>query len=95
MRKIHKRLAFVLAAVLLVMLVAQAAWAKSPINTDRHGWAVKGYDVVAYFTLDKPTRGTDQYTYQWQGAIWRFANARHLEAFKAAPQRYAPQYGGY
>lgn len=95
MRKTHKRLAVVLPAMLLVMLAAKAAWAKSPVNTDSHGWAVKGYDVVAYFTLGKATKGTDQYTYKWQGAIWRFANARHLEAFKADPKRYAPQYGGY
>ena len=26
---------------------------------------------------------------------WRFANAKNLEAFKAKPDAYAPQYGGY
>ena len=95
MRKIHQQIVRILPAVLLVLLAAQTAGAKNPVNTDSHGWAVKGYDVVAYFTLGKPTKGTDQYTYQWQGATWRFANSKDLDAFKLDPQHYAPQYGGY
>jgi YHS domain-containing protein len=84
-----------LSAVLLVILVASTGWAKSPVNTDWRGLAIKGYDVVAYFTLGKPTKGDRQFTYEWKGATWRFANARHLEAFQAEPEKYAPQYGGY
>ena len=84
-----------LSAVLLVLLVASTGWTKSPVNTNWRGLAIKGYDVVAYFTLGKPTKGDSQYTYEWKGATWRFANARHLEAFKAEPEKYAPQYGGY
>lgn len=96
MRKYYQRLICALAAVLLVLLLAaHAAWAKHPINKDKNGWAVKGYDVVAYFTLGQPARGTDEYTHVWQKAIWRFVNFKHLQAFKADPERYAPQYGGY
>jgi YHS domain-containing protein len=84
-----------LSAGLLVLLVASTGWAKSPVNTDGRGLAVKGYDVVAYFTIGKPTKGDPQYTYKWKGAQWRFANAQHLETFKADPEKFAPQYGGY
>jgi YHS domain-containing protein len=76
-------------------MIAQAAMAQSPVNADGHGLAVKGYDVVAYFTMGKPVKGDSRYSYAWQGATWRFANARHLEAFQAVPAKYAPQYGGY
>ena len=54
-----------------------------------------GYDVVAYFTDGRPVEGDARYTYDWQGATWRFANAENLERFKAEPAKYAPQYGGY
>jgi YHS domain-containing protein len=84
-----------LSAGLLILLVASTGWAKSPVNTNWRGLAIKGYDVVAYFTLGKPTKGDSKYTYEWKGATWRFANARHLEAFQAEPEKYAPQYGGY
>lgn len=66
-----------------------------PLNLDRDGLAVKGYDVVAYFTEGKPTEGNPAFEHKWQGATWRFASAETLEAFKANPEKYAPQYGGY
>ena len=59
------------------------------------GLAVKGYDVVAYFKLNKPLKGDKSFQYKWNDATWRFANADHLAAFKAEPEKYAPQYGGY
>jgi YHS domain-containing protein len=70
-------------------------YAESPINTNWRGPAVKGYDVVADFTLGESTEGDSDFSYEGQGATWRFANAGHLEAFKADPEKYAPQYGGY
>lgn len=84
-----------LSAGLLVLLVACSSWAKSPINTNRLGLAIKGYDVVAYFTMGKPTKGESAYSYKWKGAKWLFANVQNLGAFKADPKKYAPQYGGY
>jgi hypothetical protein len=29
------------------------------------------------------------------GAKWKFASQAHLDQFKANPEKYAPQYGGY
>jgi YHS domain-containing protein len=81
--------------ILMIFLMAQVVWAKSMINTTWLGVALDGYDVVAYFTDGKPTKGDSDFSTEWKGAEWRFANAAHLEAFKTDPEKYAPQYGGY
>ena len=57
--------------------------------------AIKGYDAVAYFTDGKPVKGDDDFSYDYLGAEWLFASQEHLDMFKANPQAYAPQYGGY
>ena len=57
--------------------------------------AIKGYDAVAYFTEGQPVKGSDDFVYQYKGANWKFSSRQHLEMFKAEPDRYAPQYGGY
>ena len=59
------------------------------------GLAVKGYDVVAYFTDSMPVKGVPEFSHRWQGATWRFASASHRAAFIREPAKYAPQYGGY
>lgn len=57
--------------------------------------ALKGYDTTAYFKAGKATNGTDTTIVEWKGAIWRFASAADAELFKANPENYAPQFGGY
>ena len=47
---------------------------------------------MAYFTDKRPIVGDFQYQHEWDGAIYRFASAKHLELFKADPDRYLPQY---
>jgi YHS domain-containing protein len=64
-----------------------------PVNT-ANGLALKGYDPVAYFTTG-PTPGVERYSYLFKGATYRFASAENLERFKADPEKYLPQYGGY
>lgn len=63
-----------------------------PKRTDT---AIRGYDPVAYFTDNKPVKGSDQFVHEWMGAKWKFASQDHLDKFKAEPAKYAPQYGGY
>lgn len=81
---------------------ASARAAEPPINTLTGGFfggasdtAILGYDTVAYFTDGKPVKGSDSYVATWMGAKWKFASQAHLDLFKAAPEKYAPQYGGY
>jgi YHS domain-containing protein len=85
------------ALLISVCALSYGALARSPeIFTGLvDGVAVGGYDPVAYFTEHKPVPGKAGITYSWKGATWRFVNEQNRETFKAAPEKYAPQYGGY
>jgi YHS domain-containing protein len=83
-------------------LICGAALAAPPINTLKTGLfggrsdtAINGYDSVAYLTDGKPVKGNDAHVFEWMGARWKFATQAHLDLFKAMPEKYAPQYGGY
>jgi YHS domain-containing protein len=65
------------------------------VNTDATGVVIRGYDPVAYFTEGRPVPGrTDLYA-EYGGAKYLFATPENRDAFKANPEAYAPQYGGY
>ncbi len=57
--------------------------------------AIGGYDPVAFFNESKPVVGNGELTYRWNDATWHFSTQENLEIFKANPEKYAPQYGGY
>ncbi|MAZ02435.1 MAG: hypothetical protein CMN56_04790 [Sneathiella sp.] len=59
------------------------------------GLAVDGYDSTAYFRMSTPAEGAENYIVEYKGATWRFADATSRDLFAAAPESYAPQYGGY
>lgn len=56
---------------------------------------LQGYDPVAYFTTGTPTRGNPGIKAEHAGVTYRFASEDNRRAFVAAPERYAPQYGGF
>jgi len=86
---------FVLLAGLFGVTAAPAL-AGGEINAGRlFGVAIEGTDPVAYFTQNTPLQGLREFSHDWKGATWRFASAANRDAFKADPERYAPQYGGY
>ncbi|RPI34095.1 MAG: YHS domain protein [Nitrospiraceae bacterium] len=83
---------------LLLALTALACTETAPVarvNATPEGVAIKGYDPVAYFTEQKPVAGSAEFEYIWNGSKWRFATAEHRDHFKADPEKYTPQYGGY
>jgi YHS domain-containing protein len=84
-----------LCIITMFIIAPTQVWAKSYINKNWKGLAIKGYDPVAYFTLGKPVKGKKEFEYKWQDARWRFSNEDHLNLFKSDPEKYAPQYGGY
>jgi YHS domain-containing protein len=84
-----------LMAALPNMALAFEKDSTSSVNVDKQSVAVKGYDVVAYFTAATPTKGDPAYKATHAGANYLFANQANLDAFKAAPDKYAPQYGGF
>jgi YHS domain-containing protein len=96
------RRSFLLLATLLASIFSTSVLAAPPINTIKPGLfggrgdvAILGYDPVAYFTEKKPVMGQDSLQHEWMGAKWKFSSQSHLDLFKAAPEKYAPQYGGY
>ncbi len=99
-----RRHLFTLAALAMALTgAAQSAFAaEPPINTLKNSFfagrtdtAINGYDTVAYFTVGKPVKGLDNFVTDWMGAKWKFASQANLDLFKASPEKYAPQYGGY
>ena len=81
--------------IFLVALSAPVAAQQAPVYSSFLGGAIQGYDPVAYFTEGKPVKGKPEFSHQWKGAAWRFASAANRDRFAAAPEKYAPQYGGY
>ncbi|MGF1712599.1 YHS domain-containing (seleno)protein [Vibrio sp. 99-70-13A1] len=57
--------------------------------------ALDGYDTVAYFSQNKPVKGSKQFTTEYKGADWYFSTETNLTLFVNNPEKYAPQYGGY
>lgn len=57
--------------------------------------AIKGYDTVAYFVEDKAVKGKKSLSYEWHNAKWLFSSEENKNLFKANPEKYAPQYGGW
>lgn len=83
-------------ASLAAFALTPAAQAVEPINKTYFGnLALGGYDAVAYFDEGKPVEGKKEIATEWNGAMWRFATADHRDRFRAEPEKYAPQYGGY
>lgn len=85
----------VVLAVFLFLAAAMPAAAGTDEVFNRNGLAVRGTDVVAYFTEGRPVKGKAAFEHEWKGVRWRFASAAHRDAFAADPEKYAPQFGGY
>ena len=84
------------AMVLAALLAGAPAFAKSEVNSSLIGGvAIEGTDAVAYFTEGRPVKGTSEFAHRWKGAEWRFKTAANRDAFAAAPEKYAPRFGGY
>lgn len=71
---------------------------------DETGFAVSGYDVVAYHGLTqvpvgekqpKAVPGKASITAEHNGATWAFASEENRDKFLANPEKYAPQYDGH
>ncbi|KPF62565.1 hypothetical protein IP69_20425 [Bosea sp. AAP35] len=61
----------------------------------RSGLALHGYDPVAYRLQRRAVAGDPAYEIVHEGAVWRFTSAANLEAFRDAPEIYAPAFEGF
>lgn len=95
------RTSIVAAALLFGGVTANFAFADAETNVSLGGTevgkplAARGYDVVAYFTVGKPTVGTAEFTAVYKDAAYRFSSKENLDKFNAKPEAYVPQFGGY
>ena len=71
---------------------------------DGTGYAVSGYDVVAYFDLPQsevgdpqpaPVAGNAGITAEYNGATFAFSSEENRDRFLEDPARYVPQYDGH
>ena len=85
-----KMILFSFAILVASVLFAQKAEIFSASNV-----AIRGYDPVSYFKQGKPMKGKPQFSYTWRNAKWYFISQGNLNEFAKAPEKYAPQYGGY
>lgn len=87
--------AVLMCSVLVSMAMGTALGAPSAWRDYSTGFAIGGYDPVAYFTQRKPAPGREGIEHRWGGAIWRFVNTGNRDAFAKHPAIYAPQFAGY
>jgi YHS domain-containing protein len=96
MKHLHHLL---VSAALLVAIVGhaqgQATEGKHLYNVPANHLAIEGYDPVAYFAENEAIEGKKEFSYTYDGVVYHFATAQHLQTFKANPQKYQPQYGGW
>jgi len=65
------------------------------VMVSQDGFAIHGYDPVAFFTEGKPVRGSKLHRLKWKGANWLFSSAKHRDLFQLDSEKYSPQYGGW
>ncbi|MCE8526279.1 hypothetical protein KBY23_13480 [Ruegeria pomeroyi] len=97
-----KRIVLALATAAMTALAAPVL--AGPQYLDGTGYAVSGYDVVAYRglaqvpvgqTQPEAIKGRADITAEWNGSTWAFASADNRDRFLANPSYYAPQYDGH
>src|SRR4051794_34668647 len=64
-------------------------------NLNSDGVIINGYDPVAFFTDNKAEKGDAKFQYMYEDAIYYFASQEHLDMFKANPEKYKVQFGGW
>jgi YHS domain-containing protein len=91
-----RALVVVLSLFVLAVTTAQAQSSNAYFNNlNKEGVIIDGYDPVAFFTDNKPVKGDPQFRYKYQDATYYFVSQQHLDQFKADPEKYKPQFGGW
>jgi YHS domain-containing protein len=83
-------------AILVIVLFSSSmifAQNVDPVGKDKV--ANGGYDLVAYFTDNAPTKGKKEFTHEINGVKYQFASSAHKNIFKSNPEKYLPVCDGY
>lgn len=80
---------------LFIVPTAPTMAADLPVNTDRHGVLLNGYDLVSYFLEEKPVSGSPRWQADYRNATLYFSDESNLERFLSNPEAYWPQYSGH
>lgn len=67
----------------------------SPVNVEKSGVGLKGYDPVSYFTTGSPVEGDPTVTAVHDGTLYAFSSNANRDAFIVEPERFLPAYGGF
>jgi YHS domain-containing protein len=84
-----------LITVASALSISAFAFSANNLNLGENDLAIKGYDPVAYFTVNKAIEGSSKFTATYQNAIYQFSSAKNRDSFKVNPEKFAPQYGGF
>lgn len=61
----------------------------------RSGFALQGFDPVAYFFKNRPVPGRPEFELSQAGVVWRFASRANAAAFEGDPDAYSPLFGAH
>jgi hypothetical protein len=65
------------------------------VADQRSGVALYGFDPVAYFVRGEAEIGSEDFELTFSGLSWRFSSEANRTAFRAQPDAFVPQFGGY
>ncbi|WP_245727263.1 YHS domain-containing (seleno)protein [Paracoccus isoporae] len=65
-----------------------------PIPAAAQGWALDGFDPVAYVTRDAAVPGRGDISTSWRGKEYHFASEDNRALFEANPRAYVPGFDG-
>ena len=86
-------------ALLIPLFTSNPAYSQTGNRTKNFnlekGLAVKGYDVVAYFTQNKAVKGNANFSTTVEGVTYHFSNAANRDQFQKDYKKFEPQYGGW
>ena len=85
----------IITIALVILLLSSIVQAAKPAVFTSGDFAIRGYDAVAYHKEEKPVKGSEEFSTEWNGATWLFASQDNRDLFAADPERWAPKYGGY
>ena len=81
---------------ILLLSLGAASWAQAGDFLEENGVALNRLDAMTYFSHEqKLMDGDQQKSFVYRGSKFYFITAAHLDAFKANPEQFAPQFGGY